>query len=525
MPRLLDIEGLTGSRLGGYQLLRCLGHGTHTAVYHAAGSRGSDIALKVIHRRLDPEPGLAERLRRTAAQLSRSDARGILQIQEVGRDEEVTLATMPLLEAKSLEQLMSIGSLDTELAWSLLTQVADALERVHQLGLAYRVLKPCNVLVDAAGHAHLAEFAITSRHTGPVALSTPDYRLGWPQYLAPEQVAGQEPDWRTDVYSVGVLVFELLTGTPLFSGESVAAALAATARTPPPSARARKPSLPATVDWVLRRALSKDPARRQRSVWELLDELIDLPEYDGPAGGRVPGSGRATREGAEHNGGGQSSSGPPDSALAMLRRMGIPHLEHHQLPVLNSFFALVVRHGRVVAGSRWADVVDAAGLPEYLVSEPHDGNRTTPAEHSSRLAEAFQLVFGAEAPDHEHRWGRLVMEEWMRTTQPRRFRLFRRVDTRVADTLYVVTQSLDRVRGEQLHVWKQTDHRQFWIIHHGNLFAVGRRKPAQSCHFWIGAYEAALTWGGIQKEWSVEETECACVTGTGSCVYAVERSL
>jgi serine/threonine protein kinase len=110
-----------------------------------------------------------------------------------------------------------------------------------------------------------------------MALASPGYRLGFPQYLAPEQVEGRPADARTDVYALGVLIFELLTATPLFAAPTVAEVMRDVKLAPPPSAHGLNGALPAAVDGVLRRALAKDPAARPASAWALLDELIGLP--------------------------------------------------------------------------------------------------------------------------------------------------------------------------------------------------------------------------------------------------------
>jgi len=189
---VVDIQELGGSSVGGYQLIRCMGHGTHTAVYRATGSLGSQWALKVIDRQLEPEAALVERLRREASLCSRVDHPAILPMYDVGRDDHVTFATAPFLEAPTLDDLMNEGRVDPDLLWSVVSQIADALERAHDLGLVCRVLKPNNILVDSSGRAYLAEFGIASRRTGPMALTSPGYNLRSPQYLAPEQVEGKE---------------------------------------------------------------------------------------------------------------------------------------------------------------------------------------------------------------------------------------------------------------------------------------------------------------------------------------------
>jgi serine/threonine protein kinase len=551
----VDIQELGGSSVGGYQLIRCLGHGTHTAVYRATGSLGSQWALKVIDRQLEPEAALVERLRREASLCSRVDHPAILPMYDVGRDEHVTFATAPFLEAPRLADLMAEGRVDPDLLWNVVSQIADALQRAHDLGLVCRVIKPNNILVDSAGRAYLAEFGIASRRTGPMALTSPGYNLGSPQYLAPEQVEGKEPTRRADVYAIGVLIFEILTETPLFSGRSVGETLTATLNGQVPSANARNRRLPPGVDAALTRALAKDPADRHESVWQLLEELVGVPDVEEASGRRPRGVDVAMgppavpapdpvleRIGAALGGDPvlppsngvvqtpyalspyQPAPIPVDSAVSMLHRMGVPRLESHGLPILNSYFACLMRHARETSGRSWPQVLEAAGLQRYLARDPDDdGERTATAEECSGLAEAFETVFGADGPAHLRTLGRTVTEDWLRSTQPKPFRMMGRPESKVADALYVFNHSMDRVRGEPLHAWKQIDKRQFWIVHYANLFTLGRHKPAKACHFWVAAFESALRWGGLANDWTVEETECGCTTGTFCCVYTVER--
>ncbi|HKF77316.1 MAG TPA: serine/threonine-protein kinase [Candidatus Dormibacteraeota bacterium] len=548
---VVDIQELGGSSVGGYQLIRCLGHGTHTAVYRATGSLGSQWALKVIDRQLEPEAALVERLRREASLCSRVDHPAILPMYDVGRDDHVTFATAPFLEAPTLDDLIAEGRVDPDLLWSVVSQIADALERAHDLGLVCRVLKPNNILVDTSGRAYMAEFGIASRRTGPMALTSPGYNLRSPQYLAPEQVEGKEPSRRADVYAIGVLIFEILTETPLFSGRTVGEILTATLNGHVPSANARNRRLPPGVDRALTRALSKDPAERHQSVWELLEELVEVPDVEPPQPRRParPASRPAQQQqfaplstaGLEPPGRWAEVEAAPqawqqasfaqvpapvaaDSAVTMLHKMGVPSLESHDLPILNSYFACLMRHARTTAERYWPQVLEVAGMQRYLMEEPPDnGERTATTDECSRLAEAFEAVFQADAAAHLRTLGRTVTEDWLRSTQPKPFRMMGKPESKVADALYVFNHSMDRVRGEPLHAWKQIDRRQFWIIHYSNLFALGRVKPAKACHFWVAAFESALRWGGLANDWAIEETECGCVTGTFCCVFTVER--
>jgi hypothetical protein len=519
------VRSLSGVCLNGSLLLENrLGASSHTAVYRATSSGAGEWAVKVIDRELEPQPCLSERIEREAGLLSAVDHPDILPIRGSGLSEAVTFASTPLLRARTLRSMMERGELDSEATWRILAQIADALDTVHHRGLVCRVLKPANILVDDASRVHLAEFGLASRRVGPLAMSIPDYQLHAPQYLAPEQVEGKEPDWRADIYAMAVLVFELLTRTTLHRETSLAETLTATLLDAPPSARSREPDLPAAVDPVLARALAKDPSERQRSVWELLDQLVSLPDERG--------SGRSRRLGApirpaparqpERD---PATAGPaapaPDSAVALLGRMGMPALHGRERVFLDSYFATLMRHARTVCAVRWPQVLRMAGLVAYVEEAPPGGEtRTTPVEALSRLADALESVLGPPAPELMRRWGALTTEEWLETQRrPSRARH----EQAAEETLRILTQGMDLVRGERLHLWRRVDHHQFWLMCCDGLMVVGRRKAAPSCHFWTAAVQTALRWAGVPDEWVVEEVECGCVTGTFDCVFTVQR--
>src|SRR5262245_50529823 len=332
---------------------------------------------------------------------------------DVGRDDNVTFATAPFLEAPTLDLLVAEHRIDPDVLWNVVSQIADALQRAHDLGLVCRVLKPNNILVDSSGRAYLSEFGISSRRTGPMALTSPGYNLRSPQYLAPEQVEGREPTRRADVYAVGVLIFEILTETPLFTGRSAAEMLSATLNGQVPSANARNRRLPPGVDAALTRALAKDPNDRHESVWQLLEELIGVPDLEELPRQRtvrsvdvptapplLPAAPDPVLEriGASLSGESDGQSGawvevnapqlgfapapiPADSAVGMLHRIGVPMLECHDLPLLNSYFACLMRHAQDTAGRAWPQVLEAAGLSYFLSQDPpDDGERTATTE-------------------------------------------------------------------------------------------------------------------------------------------------
>src|SRR5215831_1635186 len=283
--RRRPVGTLEGTRVGGYLLRDRLGQGSHTAVYRASAPSGEWCALKLVDAQLEDGASLAARLRRDAPLLAHIRDPRILPILDPIASDDMAGAVMPLVHGRPLRDLMRRGDLDFDLAWSILTQVADSLDSAHRRGLTYKVLKPANILVKNA-NVYLAEFGVTGRWAGQVGLAAPNCQLDGAQYLAPEQILGEEPDHRADIYALAVLAFELATSTALHADPEPSTILQRTLEAPPPSASARNPQIPTEVDWVLRRALARDPEERHASVRELIEELIDpplVPVYPDPA--------------------------------------------------------------------------------------------------------------------------------------------------------------------------------------------------------------------------------------------------
>ena len=580
------VQDLSGSVLKGYHLGDCLGWTSHTAVYRAV--RGGVLwAVKVIDSQLEPDGALAARLRRDAGLLSDIGRPFILPIHDAGRSGKFTFAASPLIHAQTLQDRMSGGDVDTELAWGIVRRLADALDKVHSHGLVCRGLKPAHILV-IEDNIYLAEFGVVSARVGQLALSAPTYDLSLPQYIAPEQVEGGEPDWLTDIYALAVLIFELLTRTSLRDPGLPSETLKATLRGRTVSAHEREPTLPRSIDRLLGRAMARDPGERPRSAWELLDELVGLPDDDvrptralavttpaatpmegevHPAGhwdappvlpAPVPSDMTYAAEPAEvaallpapaagvgmvqttgpFGGAGpapapQKAPMPDDSIVAMLKRMGMPAYTARHDVILNSYFAALMRFAAEACGTSWPEVLAMAGVEAYLGNEPpDDGNRTAPVRAPSQLTDGIEAVFGAGATEILRQWGRMTASFWMKKTQQlqegdvtylKPLRLMSPAHVKVADTLYVFARNVDRIRGEPLTTWKQVDKRQFWLVQYDNLTALGRRRPAKSCYFWTAALEAALRWGGLANDWVVDEAECGCVTGTYDCVFTVQQ--
>jgi serine/threonine protein kinase len=495
-----QLHGLRGTSVGAYELSDCLGHGSWTAVYRA--SVGNDEhAVKLVDSRLGGNAEFVARISREATILDKIGHHGILPIEDAVSAHGLAAAAMPLKRATTLHELMVQRRVNEDFAWSALSQIAESLHLAHQRGLVYRVLKPGNVLVDPDGIVYLAEFGMTGSRIGQLALATPDVQVGGPQYLAPEQVMGRLVDHRADIYAFGVLAFELATGTRLHRG-TLTDILRATLRGAPPSASARNPSVPPAVDPVLRRALAGHAGRRYQSVWDLVEDLVAPPEANAPAAAAL------------------------DAGLdpAALPGLAVPEMASSQQNILDSYFATCLRAAREAAGPQWPRLAPLVGLERYVVEDPSERMTYVPALLAlSRLANAFEAVFAADAPHRLDEWGSLVGRSWLQSIQRKPSWIAGPPTSRLVDMLSVFLESLNRSRGEELHGWKQVNRSTFRVTHEWNMTAVGRRRPAEACHFWTGAYRAALRWAGLEEDWRVAEVECGCVTGTYVCVFNLVR--
>ncbi len=214
-------------------------------------------------------------------------------------------------------------------------------------------------------------------------------------------------------------------------------------------------------------------------------------------------------------------------AVSTLIRMGLPRLISSERFSLNSHFANVVYVAREVADRLWPQVIQSAQLSQFLYEDPiSNDERTTPVEYLSQLNYGFEQVFGNIAPVKIREWGREATDRSIRLRkasgrEQRLIKLLPGKHRKITTLLNSFVKSMDEVRGEHLHTWKQIDQNQFWLVHYSNLYALGRRRKQNSCYIWTASFEAMLTWAGLWGDWSVEEIECGCVTGTFDCVFAI----
>src|SRR5262245_13381133 len=264
-----------GDTILGYEIGEIGGRGGMGDVYRWLDTRlERPVALKLLASRLSDDESFRERMLRESRIAASLDHPNVVPIYEAGEADGQLFIAMRFVEGTDLKALLRReGALEPGRALAIVAQVADALDTAHARGLVHRDVKPSNVLLDQQGgreHAYLADFGLTqsvSEH-GP----SDGQLMGTADYVAPEQIRGDEIDGRADVYSLGCLLFELLTGTVPYAAPSDIAVIYAHLEEEPPHATERNPALPTPVDATLARAMAKDPGARPATCRDLVDE-------------------------------------------------------------------------------------------------------------------------------------------------------------------------------------------------------------------------------------------------------------
>jgi WD40 repeat protein/tRNA A-37 threonylcarbamoyl transferase component Bud32 len=264
-----------GTELAGYRIESLLGFGGMSVVYLTEDLRlKRRVALKLLSADLAEDASFRDRFLRESELAASIDHPNIVPIYEAGTTEDLLFIAMRYVEGRDLRARLQRGRLDPADATAILAQVASALDAAHARGLVHRDVKPSNVLLDigarpdGSDHVYLADFGLTRRveepGTGDLGKS-----LGTIDYVAPEQIAGEEVDGRADVYSLGCLLYECLVGRPPFPRDSELAVVFAHLEAEPPAPSVGRPELPAGLDAVIARALAKEPEHRYASCREL----------------------------------------------------------------------------------------------------------------------------------------------------------------------------------------------------------------------------------------------------------------
>ena len=286
-----------GTRLGSYSILSALGAGGMGEVYRARDTKlNRDVAIKVLPESVANDPDRLARFDREASVLASLNHHHIAQIYGVEDSNGVRALVMELVEGPTLADRIAQGALPLDEALSIARQIAEALEAAHEQGIVHRDLKPANVKVRADGAVKVLDFGLAKALaaapgmgssnlsqsptiTGNAALTGMGVLLGTAAYMAPEQAAGGVADKRSDLWAFGVVLMEMLTGRPVFAGETVSHVLASVLKSEP-EWNALPASTPVAIRRLLRRCLEKDRKRRLDSTAAArleIEEALTMP--------------------------------------------------------------------------------------------------------------------------------------------------------------------------------------------------------------------------------------------------------
>ena len=263
---------------GRYRIRALLGKGGMGNVYRAEHlGLGKDVALKVIGR-LSHE--LELRFEREAKAIARLDHSGCVRIFDYGEDEHgVQYIAMELVEGPTLHSAIAGDTVSVPRALHVAKSVLSALAHAHAHGVIHRDVKPENIMFVTRGafRVVLIDFGLASLNDAP-ALTGNGFAMGSPSYIAPERLLGKPHDARSDLYAVGVVLYEMIAGIKPYLGASPEEIMTAVMTRPPRPLRALVPDVSPALDAVIRRALAKDPAKRFRDAEEMLSALADLEQ-------------------------------------------------------------------------------------------------------------------------------------------------------------------------------------------------------------------------------------------------------
>ncbi len=270
-------------------------------VYRARDTRlNREVAIKVLPEHLSSNPELRERFEREARAISQLSHPHICVLYDIGKHENADYLVLEYLEGETLGARVRRGPLPTDQVLKYGAQMAEALDKAHRHGVVHRDLKPDNVMLTKSG-IKLLDFGLAKPVLGAVGvassraatmthspLTTEGTLVGTFQYMSPEQLEGQEADARSDIFALGCVLYEMVTGRRAFEGKSTAKVVAAIMTTEPPAVTTLSPLTPAPLDRVIKKCLAKDPEERRQSAGDLSSELRWISESGSQSGVAIP---------------------------------------------------------------------------------------------------------------------------------------------------------------------------------------------------------------------------------------------
>ena len=256
-----------------YDILAAAGHGSMGNVYKARDREtGEIVALKLLKPEIASDQAMMERFKNELLFARKITHKNVCRVHEFNRIGGIAYTSMEFVEGESLRSVLDrFGGLPQRKAVDLILQVCSGLKEAHAQGIVHRDLKPENVMIDAQGNVKIMDFGIArsmeavTRLTGSI--------LGTPAYMAPEQVAGKPVDYRTDIYSLGLMMYEVFTGQQAFHADNAVAVALKQMRESPAPPHEVDPTIPVSIERAILRCIEKEPAKRFQSIADLENAL------------------------------------------------------------------------------------------------------------------------------------------------------------------------------------------------------------------------------------------------------------
>lgn len=268
---------MIGKEIGNYKVLKELGRGGMGVVYKCNQlSLGRMVAMKVLPAHLVTDAAFIKRFENEARAIAKLNHPNIVQIYDIGHEDDLHYYTMEFIEGPSLDQVIyREGFMPLDRALNIILQVARALQYAHSQGIIHRDIKPSNIMMDQSGRVRVADFGLALQERG-TRLTVDGSIVGTPEYMSPEQAEAEPATARSDIYSLGIVFYELLTGKVPFEGESALLILKKIQSSEPEWPRSINPQIPVEAERIIQRMMAKKPRDRYASCQELIQDIRRL---------------------------------------------------------------------------------------------------------------------------------------------------------------------------------------------------------------------------------------------------------